>query len=256
MLIEAVATGYDTVGVSVSYTLAEGVDIEQLEPVTFNSTEALDLKGNEFGSLIIGNNGNNRIDGGGGADVLEGLLGADTFVFSTALGGANVDRISDFAVGVDKIELSSGIFTGLGAGALPASAFVQGTQAADGDDRIIYDTSTGNLWFDADGSGSGAAVQFARVASGLNISASDFVVSGSSASASATALENSFVALPGGEAAGQSFMEDDFGGLSPATLPTFGGGNDPHWMLTLLPADGSAEAAWFSNTPPSFDPWG
>ena len=68
------------------------------------------------------------------------------------------------------------MFAGLGLGALAAGAFVVGTAAADGDDRIIYNQATGALLFDADGSGVGAAVQFATLQGTPVITASDFMV--------------------------------------------------------------------------------
>ena len=176
VLIEPVAPGDDVVAAGVSYTLAEGVDIERLEPITFGSTAALNFTGNEFGTYVIGNNGANVLNGGFGADVLEGLGGADSFAFTTTPGGANVDQINDFAPGTDKILLENAVFTGLAAGALGANAFVTGSAAGDADDRIIYNSATGALLFDADGNGAGAAVQFATVGTGLAITANDFLV--------------------------------------------------------------------------------
>jgi Ca2+-binding RTX toxin-like protein len=136
----------------------------------------LDLVGNEIGQTIVGNAGTNIIDGRGGSDVLIGVGGADTFRFTTTLGAGNVDRIDDFQPGTDKIALDDAVFAGLAPGALAAGAFVVGTQAADADDRIVYDQAAGRLFFDSDGNGAAAAVQFASVSPGLVLAASDFIV--------------------------------------------------------------------------------
>ena len=62
-------------------------------------------------------------------------------------------------------------------GALNASAFVdRHAPRSDADDRIIYDSTTGKLFYDADGNGAGAAVQFATLSTGLALTASDFMV--------------------------------------------------------------------------------
>ena len=80
------------------------------------------------------------IHGRSGADTLTGGKDADTFVFDRALGPNNVDTISDFAPGIDKIQLDDAIFTAIGAvGALAAGAFALGTVALEADDRILYD---------------------------------------------------------------------------------------------------------------------
>jgi Ca2+-binding RTX toxin-like protein len=44
-----------------------------------------------------------------------------------------------------------------------ADFFTLGTAAADANDRIVYDQTTGNLLYDADGTGATAAVQFATL---------------------------------------------------------------------------------------------
>ena len=51
-----------------------------------------------------------------------------------------------------------------------------GSAALDADDRIIYDQTTGLLYYDADGNGAGAAVLFAGVAGLPALTAADFTV--------------------------------------------------------------------------------
>jgi serralysin len=99
------------------------------------------------------------------------------FAFTSALGAGNVDVIFGFEHGVDKIALDDAIFTAIGGlGALNANAFVVGSAAADASDRVIYNSLTGQLFYDADGTGAGAAIQFATLSPGLTITASDFTV--------------------------------------------------------------------------------
>ena len=125
----------------------------------------------------LGNGGNDWIDGGTGADsmsggagndYLDGGAGTDTFLFSTALGAGNVDIISGFVSGEDKLLLTNGNgdpFGALSDGPLDAVAFdiVGDTTAASNVTRIIYDPATGALYYDADGSGGNDAVQFATL---------------------------------------------------------------------------------------------
>ncbi len=89
----------------------------------------------------------------------------------------NADIVAGFVSGTDKFVLDDAIFDGLGLGALPASVFHVGPAATDEDQRIIYDSTTGSLYYDADGSGGGAAILFAVVSPGTTIIASDFIVS-------------------------------------------------------------------------------
>lgn len=53
---------------------------------------------------IEGSYGDDRLDGGVGTDVLRGGAGADVFVFNAWEGG--YDRVDDFQVGVDRLELN------------------------------------------------------------------------------------------------------------------------------------------------------
>jgi hypothetical protein len=175
-VVEIAGQGSDIVYALANYTLAAGTDIERLSAIDWSSTSAINLTGNELANLVEGNAGANTLNGGGGADVMVGFGGADSFAFTTALGGGNVDRIADFNAVDDTIALDHTVFAALGVGALNASAFVTGTSAQDADDRIIYDQATGNLYYDADGSGSGAAIQFATLQGVPVITASDFQV--------------------------------------------------------------------------------
>jgi len=106
-----------------------------------------------------------------------GGTGADTFVFSTALGPTNIDSILDFAVGVDRIALDDAIFTAFAGQALVgAAAFHIGSAAHDADDRIVYDSAIGSLFYDADGTGAGAAKAFAMLSTGLALTQNDFLI--------------------------------------------------------------------------------
>lgn len=131
------------------------------------------LYGDGGDDILYGRNGSDRIDGGLGADTLYGGNDADTYVFSTALGGGNIDTVA-FSVVEDTIELSLAIFSAFGA-TLDASELRIGSAAADADDYIIYDPTTGALYYDADGDGAGAAVQFATLGTGLALTFNDFV---------------------------------------------------------------------------------
>jgi serralysin len=76
----------------------------------------------------------------------------------------------------DTFHLDSFVFSALADGALAADAFHVGDTAADADDRIVYNAANGALFYDADGSGAIAAVQFAQVSTGLGLSHNDFVI--------------------------------------------------------------------------------
>ena len=147
-----------------SYVLAAGQSVETLKFTSTTGIGNLNLTGNSIAQTLTGNNGNNILDGKDGADILRGYGGSDTFVFSTALGPSNIDHIVDFSTTVDTIRLDKAIFTELGLGALNPDAFKDiGAAGAvvDSSDRILYDHNTGALYYDSDGSGSHAAIQFA-----------------------------------------------------------------------------------------------
>ena len=136
------------------------------------------LKGNSADNYLFGFDGDDQIHGGAGNDQLEGGRGADTlsggagkdsFIFASPFDGA-IDTLLDFStVEGDILQLAANIFTTLQSGALAAQAFVKGTSAQDADDRLLYDQSSGELAYDADGSGSQAAIVFARLNGGVEL---------------------------------------------------------------------------------------
>lgn len=145
------------------------------------------LSGGLMADTISGGGGNDTITGGLGNDSLTGGTGNDVFVFNTTPGVGNVDRITDFSPNAngnnDVIWLSSSVFTGLGRvnATLAQAAFRSVTNATlgqvDATDRIIYNSTTGALSWDADGSGANfQAVQFAQLNPGLNLTNADFRV--------------------------------------------------------------------------------
>jgi hypothetical protein len=166
--------GNDAVFSSVTYNLKG----RYVETLTLTGTADINATGNNSINTLVGNSGANILDGQGGNDTLTGGGGADIFAFDTALSATtNVDTITDFSVGTDLIQLDKAIFTALGAdGALAASAFGLGTSATTSSQRILYNSATGDIFYDKDGTGSAAAVKFAHVAVGTALTASSFSI--------------------------------------------------------------------------------
>ena len=88
----------------------------------------------------------------------------------------NVDVITDFSVADDTIRLDDAIFSAFANGPLAAERFVVGTAALDASDNIIYNSAIGVIYYDSDGNGAAAAIQFAQVSAGLALTHLDFIV--------------------------------------------------------------------------------
>jgi serralysin len=180
VVVEAAGGGAaDRVLTSVDYSLKSGVEVEVLSTTNAAGTAALKLAGNSLANTVIGNAGNNFLNGAGGADTLTGLGGNDIFMFNTALGGGNIDAITDFSVADDTIRLDDAIFANIAStGVLTAAQFAANASgtAQDASDRIIYETDTGKLFYDENGSAAGGAVQFATLDAGLALTNADFFI--------------------------------------------------------------------------------
>ena len=169
--------GTDTVSSSISLTLGKF-----LENLTFTGTGNFSGTGNELANTLLGNEGANtlkglagndtlkggagtdKLYGGDGNDMLTGGAGKDTFIFDTA--PTSRDMITDFSRSDgDKIQLSKAVFKAFAyTGTLHADDFYAAagaTKAHDATDRLIYNTTTGVLYYDADGLGGAAAGQVA-----------------------------------------------------------------------------------------------
>jgi hypothetical protein len=125
---------------------------------------------------LHGNKGNDILDGGEGRDVLTGGSGSDIFRFTSLPVAANADKITDFSVVNDRIQLENDWFNRLTTGALKAANFVTAAAAHDSNDYVIYNPATGALLYDADGSGAGAAVRIALLGVDLALTSADIVV--------------------------------------------------------------------------------
>ncbi|MFB9985485.1 beta strand repeat-containing protein [Mesorhizobium kowhaii] len=175
-VIEVNGQGTDNVQAFVSFNLSG----QELENLALRTGASINGTGNSIANIITGNSGANVINGLGGNDTLSGSTGNDTFVFTTALNAStNVDHITDFSVVEDTIQVDNAIFAALGGnGTLTAAQFVKNTTglAGDGNDHIIYETDTGWLTYDSNGSAAGGSTHFATLAANLALTNADFVV--------------------------------------------------------------------------------
>lgn len=131
------------------------------------------LLGEDGNDRIHGNSGKDKIAGGLGKDKLWGDKGKDCFVFDTALGGTNKDKLKDFTAGKDKFWLDKDIFAAIG-NKLTKGEFEVGKKAQDANDYIIHNEDKGKVFYDLDGRGGDKKVLFAKVEKGMGLSHKDF----------------------------------------------------------------------------------
>jgi Ca2+-binding RTX toxin-like protein len=194
---ESTGSGFDFVLSSVSFNLSDTAHARGvIEVLGLTGNVAINATGNATGNRIGGNgssntlkglagddflfggNGADKLHGGRGNDMLVGGPGADKFVFDTVLNAkTNLDTVDDFTHGVDRLWLDNSVFKALGAaGGLKAAFFHLGTAAHDANDHVIYDKATGALYYDRDGTGAHAQVEFAVLDSKPVLTAHDFLV--------------------------------------------------------------------------------
>jgi Ca2+-binding RTX toxin-like protein len=195
---EAVGEGIsDTVFASVNFTLGTGQEIDYLNANA--GLTGLTLTGNELTNRIRGSNGgNDALDGGGAGDILYGQagddrlaggLGVDSIYGGTGkdtfvLRNSSLDRdvLLDYVAADDTLEVSAALFGGgLKIGVLGAGQFLSnldGNVANGGSasTRFIYDSDSGLLYFDADGTGAAGKVLIAQLPSLPSLAFDDILV--------------------------------------------------------------------------------
>jgi hypothetical protein len=145
------------------------------------------INGNSGDDLLRGGAGDDLLIGGKGNDILIGGMGADAFVYNTnaAFTSATVgiDTIADFNHSDgDKIVLDKTTFSAItsviGKGFSNASNFQITSLGAVSNAVIVYDSMTGQLLYNQNGSaaGFGTGGQFAQLTGTPTLTASDFII--------------------------------------------------------------------------------
>jgi Ca2+-binding RTX toxin-like protein len=197
-IVERVDGGIDRVSVSFDYTLPA-----QIENLSLSSASgsidgfgnALDnrISGGVYSNLIVGKGGDDTLSGGIDPDTLVGGLGADSFLFTSQPGRWNADVVRDFVPGTDRLELLNGTPPEPGdyppgnhadygeAGTLADDdarfyAAPGARSGHDADDRLVYDTTAGKLFYDPDGSGPDAPQLIYTLRGAPQLHASDITI--------------------------------------------------------------------------------
>lgn len=185
-VVEAADGGFDTIEVIANYLSLIGyANVEALTNIYYSGGGAHKLgcvvEGNSLDNVLTTGIGEDRLNGGDGHDTLSGGAGNDQFRFSAAFGQSNFitessDTITDFTHAADKIMLNSLTFSNLGFGPVANAAFkvISGGGVVDGSDRLLYNQTTGQLFYDRDGNGAGEAWLLAVFSNHTVLTASDF----------------------------------------------------------------------------------
>jgi Ca2+-binding RTX toxin-like protein len=185
--LEVNYSSYTTKGITSTFnaTTNQGSITSGTNQVIYKNIQGLNISGTVYADNIIGGNsgdvlfgysGNDFLTGGKGSDILYGGDGTDIFAFNNYNEG--IDTLADFDTTDEVIQISAAGFGGsLALGTLSAGKLTIGSAASAIAQRFIYDSSTGGLFFDQDGSASAfTQVKFAQLNSGLSLSATNFVV--------------------------------------------------------------------------------
>ena len=176
--------GYDLVNASISWSLTAN-----FEAIILTGTDNISSTGNSLHNSMTGNDGNNSLSGGFGNDTMSGGAGADTlngggghdsltggsgiddFVFQAAASNG-IDTIADFGHAVDRLVFNGSVYGFATGHSLTAAQFTAGTAAVGTGAQFIWNATNGHLYWDADGTGSGVAIDLALI-SGATVTKED-----------------------------------------------------------------------------------
>jgi Ca2+-binding RTX toxin-like protein len=194
-IVEVAGEGNDTLMVSSSFSL-KTTKIANIESLWGISKTGISLTGDKYDNLMWGDSGNDILIGDSGNDTLIGWAGKDTFygglgndaldggryndsndtfVFNSKLGPTNIDTLYDFVGGLDKLAIDDAIFTKLKNDRDLSDNFTINI-ATTAKHYLIYNNLTGALFYDADGNGKGAVVQFVTLTGSPSLEFSDFII--------------------------------------------------------------------------------
>jgi Ca2+-binding RTX toxin-like protein len=172
--LDALDFGYTLGDLDVASNTA--YDVGNNDTLIFDALISIEyVTGTGFKDVLIGSDFNNRLVGGGGSDTLTGGAGGDGFQYNFASEGG--DTITDFDPTLDFIRIDQSNFgiaenedagqhpeAAAGIEQLAANYFVLGNTATEGGHgQFIYDGSTGELFWDDDGTGGNAQVLLATL---------------------------------------------------------------------------------------------
>lgn len=209
VVTESASGGTDVIKSAISFNLNDLTHVTNVENLTLTGAGLINATGNNVANIITGNsavntlngndgndtlyglggndvidggNGNDLLAGGAGNDTLTGGAGGDTFWFDTTPSAtANKDTIKGFVSGTDKLQFSSSILTGLGLASqfgVADGRFWSNTTgvAHDATDRLIYNSNSGELFYDNDGNGAGSSILIELLAAAPALNAIDIWV--------------------------------------------------------------------------------
>lgn len=181
-------------------------DVENLAMNGITGSEDINGTGNALDNTISGNNGKNRLvgadgndelyggsgddtligglgddwlEGGDGADTSAGGAGNDVFSFRyTSEGGDTINGFSNQAGNDDSFAFRGWSFANLAPGGIAANQFQSGVSdvALTTSVRFFYETDTGILRFDTNGSTAGGVVVIATLTGNPVLTAADIII--------------------------------------------------------------------------------